>query len=406
MSGRTAWGVAIIAGAVFAVSLPATHLSAPMAAEVVAPAQKPALAKAEQPVSPPPAPVSAESARTAATETPVEMERRFNNLRREFLDLEIEAVHRWLTALAILLAVMGILATIVGIFGFRRFQEIERDAQAVLRDIRRHEREARERVDRFDFTAEGAAKNETVVEEARAATEDPGASLADIAVADALTLQRSGRTKEAIAKWEAIANLVENTDRNQAARAHHSVGYLYSTSRAEIESGSTDEDILKRAVQAFNEAIRLQPDLVTAYYNRGNSKAELDRHADAIADYDEAIRLQPDLASAYYSRGLSKAKLEQYSDAIADFDEAIRLQPDLADSYHNRGGSKIKLEDYKGAIADFDEAIRLRPDLAGAYHNRGISKSGLGLRRGNHLETSASIRMRRGKAAARNVGRA
>ena len=38
----------------------------------------------------------------------------------------------------------------------------------------------------------------------------------------------------------------------------------------------------------------------------------LGRHADAIADYDEAIRLKPDLATAYLNRGVAKEKLEQY----------------------------------------------------------------------------------------------
>ena len=305
------------------------------------------------------------------------MERRFNDLRREFLDQEVQAVHRWLTVLAVILTVMGVLVPIAAYFGFRRFHEIEREAQAVLKEIRGHEQEAQQRVDRIGVTAEDAAKNEKVLKEAQAATEAPGASLIDVAVTEALTLQQKGRIKDAIAKWEAIAILVENTDKNQAARAHYSVGYLYANFGTEIQNGSTSEDAQERAIRSFNEAIRLQPGHANAYFNRGASKAELKQYKAAIADCDQAIRLQPDHASAYHNRGISKASLEQYESAIIDFDEAIRLRPEDESSYYGRGISRGRLEEYERAIADFDEAIRLRPEYAQAYVGRGAAKAEL-----------------------------
>lgn len=349
-----------------------------MAAESVTVSQKDTLPQTEksEPVSPEPVPTGV--ARPMAAEIPNEMERRFNNLRREFLDLEVQAVHRWLTALAIFLAVMGVLVPIAAYIGFRRFFEIEREAQAILKEIRGHEQDAQQRVDQIGVTAEDVEKNEAVLKEALAATKAPDANLIDIAVTEALTLQQNGRIKEAIEKWEAIANLVENTDRNQAARAYFSVGYLYSNYGTKIHNGSTSEDANKRAVSSFNEAIRLQPNHVSAYLSRGASKVELGQYEAAIADFDEAIRLQPDYASAFHNRGVSKAELEQHAAAIVDLDEAIRLRPDYVDSFNSRGLSKIGLEQYKDAIADFDEAIRLQPDHWYAYYGRGHSKSELG----------------------------
>ena len=324
-----------------------------------------------------PAPESVGAARPVTSEIPVEMEHRFNDLRREFLDQEVQAVHRWLTVLAVILTVMGVLVPIAAYFGFRRFHEIEREAQAILKEIRSHEKEAQQRVDRIGVTAEDAAKNEKVLKEAQAATEVPGASLIDIAVVEALTLQQKGRVKEAIAKWEAIANLVQDTDRNQAARAHYSVGYLYTNFGAEIQNGITSEDAQKRAIHSFSETIRLKPDHANAYFNRGASRAELKQYEAAIADLDEAIRLQPDHAGAYHNRGVSKAELEQHAAAIVDLDEAIRLQPDNAASYYSRGFSKGRLEEYAAAIVDLDEAMRLRPDYAQAYVGRGAVKADL-----------------------------
>ena len=96
--------------------------------------------------------------------------------------------------------------------------------------------------------------------------------------------------------------------------------------------------------------------ILTAYFNRGNTKIALRQHDAAIADYDEAIRLKPDLAEAYTSRGTAKNKLDHNEAAIADYDEAIRLKPDLAEAYFNRGNTKGKLGRIDEARQDFEKA--------------------------------------------------
>jgi tetratricopeptide (TPR) repeat protein len=42
-------------------------------------------------------------------------------------------------------------------------------------------------------------------------------------------------------------------------------------------------------------------------------------------------------ADVYYNRGNSKHQLEDYSGAIADYSKAIEIKPDFADAYCNRG---------------------------------------------------------------------
>ncbi len=129
------------------------------------------------------------------------------------------------------------------------------------------------------------------------------------------------------------------------------------------------------AIVDYNTAIRLQPEHVLAYYNRGLAKGKLKQYFAAIADYDIAIRLKPDYAIAYYDRGNVKFELGQYAAAIADYDIAIRLKPDDAAAYYNRGVAKGKLGQHFAAIADYDIAIRLKPDDADAYINRGVAKA-------------------------------
>src|SRR5215475_9343965 len=66
-------------------------------------------------------------------------------------------------------------------------------------------------------------------------------------------------------------------------------------------------------------------DRAAAFYNRGiayRGKGQFDR---AIQDYDEAIRLNPNNASAFFMRGNAYAGKDQYDRAIEDYDRAIRL---------------------------------------------------------------------------------
>ena len=86
----------------------------------------------------------------------------------------------------------------------------------------------------------------------------------------------------------------------------------------------------EQAIESYDQAIALQPDHATSWYNRGNSLDNLGRYEQAIESYDQAIALQPDDASAWYSRGTSLAELDRYEQAIESYDQAIALQPDYA----------------------------------------------------------------------------
>ena len=97
----------------------------------------------------------------------------------------------------------------------------------------------------------------------------------------------------------------------------------------------------KKAIEAFDEAIGLDPQDAIAHYNRGLA---YNRIAKAVTA----------------SRPLVSSNLSHYQRAIQDFDQAIRLNPQ-ADAYYNRGIAYRNLGQFERAIEDFDEALRLNP---------------------------------------------
>ena len=308
----------------------------------------------------------------------VELQRRFNELRRELLDDRASYIDRWLSVITIVLTFFGIVAVVGGYIGFRRFREIEIEAKNSVETVtglaeaaKRHVEEIEKNRDQSAEMVRGMSAQTAAddPEEAKQAIENvrenPEASLIDKAIAHAISLYQQGNRDEAIEKWRAVALIAEESDNDLAATAWASVGYLLLNKDPEA------------SISANNRAIRLKPDYAEAYYNRGVSKGTLERYDDAIDDYDETIRLKPDYAEAYNNRGISKAALERYDDAIDDYDETIRLRPDSAEAYNNRGNTKVALGQHNDAIDDYDETIRLEPDSAKAYYNRGNAKAAL-----------------------------
>ena len=145
-----------------------------------------------------------------------------------------------------------------------------------------------------------------------------------------------------------------------------------------------EEGHLEEAIDAFDDAIRLDPQFALAYHSRGKAYAALFQHERAILDYDEAIRLNPKIASAYDDRGFSYGRLNRYRRAVDDFDEAIRLDPTIASAYNNRGLAYGRLSQYQRAVDDFDEAVRLDPQDATVYLNRGLAYFNLGWYEGGY----------------------
>lgn len=66
---------------------------------------------------------------------------------------------------------------------------------------------------------------------------------------------------------------------------------------------------------------------------RGIEYASLSEFESAMQDYEQAIKLQPNLALLYQMRGLTYEEMDQVDLAIQDFETVIRLSPDRVMGY-------------------------------------------------------------------------
>ena len=132
---------------------------------------------------------------------------------------------------------------------------------------------------------------------------------------------------------------------------------------------------IDKAIAAYSHAIKLNPNYIYAYSNRGLAyiaKREVDR---AIEDFNVAINLNPNESGIYSNRGLAYLNKDEVDHAIEDYTKAIKLEPNDAGVYYNRGNVYRKKGDPNRAITDLNKAIQLKPNFVEAYTNRGIAYS-------------------------------
>jgi tetratricopeptide (TPR) repeat protein len=156
-------------------------------------------------------------------------------------------------------------------------------------------------------------------------------------------------------------------DFNEAIRLNQNYSYTYRERGIAYYS----KDDYDRAIQDYNVAIRLNPNDGSAYFRRGDAYEGKEDHDRAIQDFNDAIRLKPNFESAYSSRGNAYSGKDDYDRAIQDYDQAIRLNPKYAIAYYSRGCAYYNKGDYERAIQDYNEAIRLEPNFGYAYEKRG-----------------------------------
>lgn len=133
-------------------------------------------------------------------------------------------------------------------------------------------------------------------------------------------------------------------------------------------------DSLNRAVEAFRQAVEIDPAYVPAWaeladtYIWGGYRDRLSREElTVLADQaiETAIGTDPDYAFAYYVRGISSMfSHNNFQQGIDDFQHAFELDPDNAFIVAAIGKGAFLTGQYDLAIAQYQAAIALEPVVA------------------------------------------
>src|SRR6266849_10261780 len=165
---------------------------------------------------------------------------------------------------------------------------------------------------------------------------------------------------------------------------HADVSAFLAALQKSVQQWLTEGDTLadlkryKEALSAYEHAIRLSPNLASAYSNKGSVLNKLKRYEEALAASELAIRLDPNDAAAYHTKGIALYSLTRYEEALTAYEQAIRFDSNLAIAYNNKGNTLYSLKRYVEALSAYEQAIYLNPDYANAYHSMGVTLTKLG----------------------------
>ncbi|HEY6286351.1 MAG TPA: serine/threonine-protein kinase [Ktedonobacteraceae bacterium] len=75
------------------------------------------------------------------------------------------------------------------------------------------------------------------------------------------------------------------------------------------------------------------------WLDEGKTFDHLHKYDEALVAYEQAIRLDPNLAPAYYNKGVTLANLNRYDEALVAYERAIGLNPNFAPAYFGKGSA-------------------------------------------------------------------
>ena len=117
------------------------------------------------------------------------------------------------------------------------------------------------------------------------------------------------------------------------------------------------------AIAAYDEAIRIQPDVARLYEAKGTAYMYAGQHDDALADHSHAIELDPTDPGLWCRRSHAHtiAPTPQPEKGVEDATRAIELDPTHAIGYGHRAVALTQLPtpDWENALDDMDRHIEL-----------------------------------------------
>jgi predicted O-linked N-acetylglucosamine transferase (SPINDLY family) len=156
------------------------------------------------------------------------------------------------------------------------------------------------------------------------------------------------------------------THPDQPQRASQTPRYYNKQGLALAAHGRLDS-----AIDAFKQAVYLNPGYAEAYFNLAFASCTLGDFGTAIENYKHCLRINPDDVATCYNLANTLLKINDIDAAIGVYKNVLRLEPHHSQTFHNLGIAFKKCAKPAEAIQNFKRAIEIEPDHTQAHNSLG-----------------------------------
>src|SRR5215203_534385 len=184
-----------------------------------------------------------------------------------------------------------------------------------------------------------------------------GITAAVVFVFGIITFQRTKLWKDSDTLW---TNVIEHFPNSSVPRTNRA-NYLVRISSAP-ENKERQNELLQRALEDCNEALKTPLNHAKSYENRQNIYLRLNKDSLALSDAGSLIRLDPSNRLGYYTKGSVYQRFNMPDSAILYFNKCLEISPNTDFALNNRGSLLFNYyKKYNEAFADFTKAIQIKP---------------------------------------------
>jgi len=133
-----------------------------------------------------------------------------------------------------------------------------------------------------------------------------------------------------------------------------------------------------KALDAFRQALRIDPDNAAAHQGLGMTYYTLGRLTEAVEPLKTAVRLDQQNAAPHLNLAVVLASMRRADEAIAELNEARRLSPESPRVRNEIGNVLHNMGRFDAALGEYQEAKRLGPTVPAVHHNIGLMLMRLG----------------------------
>jgi tetratricopeptide (TPR) repeat protein len=125
------------------------------------------------------------------------------------------------------------------------------------------------------------------------------------------------------------------------------------------------------AAQDLEQVLLIEPETAEDWHGRSLAFWGLKRETETIEAANKATRLDSQNPYFWYFQGFRLSDIEQDNAAIAAYDKALEISPQYSRCWYRRGIALANIKNYDQSIISFDKALEIQPNQSFCWSWRG-----------------------------------